>query len=272
VIVHFISLIKCKNKKAAHNCFFYVLYFLEIKGTGILMKHCHIKSMAMVAMMLLILQAAPATAGPYRAKADWIAQKIIRLFSDFESHVAKEYNGKVYITTPIKGAYHDGAMMVIRGRDGGVSAYALIDDVTPKYAAGKILKRFGKIDAKNSRASGSGWPVRLLFVSGPGQNNEAAGFISDLEESLRDSSVVELAPADIGHFLLQKSMDGTPSTVPRPSLREAGTNAQVDYMALLTVREKESPADVWLMLVDRSASPILILNDTWPGVKKKKGE
>jgi len=232
-----------------------------------LMKYSHVGIAVIIAVSVFGFEVKQAYAGQYHSKADWVAKQITQIFTSFESVVAKEYKGRLYITSPSNGSYHKGAMIVIRSTNGEISAYGLIEEVAPKYASSKILKQFGKVIERNSRVSGVGSKVRLLFLGGPTEDIIAARFISDIEESLRESKIVELPPSDIGHFLLQKSMDGTPSTVPKSTLRKTANAIQADYIVMLTLEKQGSPANLKLNLLNKDTSQLLMLNFSWPGVK-----
>ena len=205
-------------------------------------------------------------------KAGWVAEKVSRLFVAFESHIAKTDRKNIYLTTPHQGSFHKGALVRIVNPNGVNTGYALISDLSKNFATAKLLGSKNKIVPGKTMALGARTPVRVLWISGPGTTAQSSELISDIEERAREKGKLELAPADVGEYLLGKSKSNTPKSISSQTLAEGAEATMSDFIVLLYLDDKSSPNTIVVNVLDNRAQPILTIKEPWKPAAKKSGK
>lgn len=219
-------------------------------------------SIAAFAVSLILLDPFCALAG---GKAAMIAERISELFSSFESHVAKEKNGKVYLTLPRLAPLREGALVEIVDRNGRKAAVALLDRVEEKFARARIIKKTASIIPGQAIARGTRLPVRLLFIGGRTQDERGGRLISEIEETLRQSGSLDLAPSDVAYFLMKRNSGLAPEVLPLSELRSAAASTKSDFIIILSIDSGKKPAVIKLTVLDKSGYRLLTELFAWRG-------
>ncbi|VAX14980.1 hypothetical protein MNBD_NITROSPINAE04-1998 [hydrothermal vent metagenome] len=219
-------------------------------------------SIAALTASLILFTPLCALAG---GKAQVIAERISALFSVFQSHVAKEKNGAVYLTLPRLTPLREGSLVEIVDQNGKKAAIAMLDRVGEKFARAKIIKKTAPIIPGQAKARGTRLPVRLLFISGRAHGKNEGRLISRIEETLRESGSLDLAPADVAYFLLKRNGDLAPESLPLSELQSAAVATRSDFIIMLSIYNKKKPAVIKLTVLDKSGYRLLTESFTWDG-------
>lgn len=219
-------------------------------------------SIAVVAVSLILLDPFSAEAG---GKATMIAERISNLFSTFESHVAKEKSGVVYLTIPRLSPLQEGALVEIVDQNGNKTAVALLDMVREKFARAKIIKKSAPIIVGEAVAHGTTLPVRFLFIGGLTKNEDEGRLISKIEETLREYGALDLAPTDVAHFLLKRNKGLAPEALPLAELKSVAASTRSDFIIIVSVDSGQKPALIKLTVLDKSGYRLLTELFTWRG-------
>lgn len=211
-------------------------------------------SVAVFAACLILLDPLCAFAG---SQAAAVAQRISGLFTSFESHVAKEKGGVVYLTLPRLSPLQEGALVEIFDRNGKKAAVALLDHVDERFARAKIINKTAPIIPGQAMARGTRLPVRLVFISGLTQDKSEGRLVSRIEEILRESGSLDLAPADVAHFLLKRNLGLAPEALPLSELKSAAASTGADFIIIVSVNSGKIPAVIKLTVLDKSGYRLL---------------
>jgi len=219
-------------------------------------------SIAALTASLILFNPLCALAG---GKAQVIARRISALFSVFESYVAKEKNGAVYLTLPRLTPLSAGAFVEIVDQNGKKVAVAILDSVGEKFARAKIIKKTAPIIPGQAKARGTRLPVRLLFISWRAKDKNEGRLITKIEETLRESVSLDLAPTDVAHFLLKRNGNLAPESLPLSELKSAAVATRSDFIIMLSIYNRKKPAVIKLTVLDKSGYKLLTESFRWSG-------
>jgi len=219
-------------------------------------------SIPALAVSLILLTPLGALAG---GKAEAIAQRVSALFSEFQTQIAKEKNGAVYLTLPRLAPLRVGALVEIVDQNGKKAAVAILDQVGEKFARARIIKKTAPIIPGQARAEGTSLPVRLLFISGRAQSKNEGRFFTQIEETLRESGSLDLAPSDVAYFMLKRNASVKPESLPLSELKSTAVSTMSDFIIMLSIDSGKIPAVINLTILDNTGFKLLTESFIWGG-------